>query len=217
MATTKPQPVNPPQVRQFLADAQKKAAAARKTLAIDEEIAHQTAYQAMLKGSLALMLSHGQRPRAQLGQHIAIIDFARRRLDPAHAPLLDLFDRMRRKRNTVFYDIAIISDVEAEEAVRAAGTTCGSSPPTSKHEFREPVACRESVKRPQTARPRNPLKTSGKQPSRSLQSISRVLLTSIQNENERSMHSSIPEASCAAPVDQLNHRCAHFLPHSGWE
>lgn len=66
------------------------------------------------------MLSHGQRPRMQLGHHIAMIEFAEKRLEPALAPLLDLFDRMRRKRNIAFYDIAIISEVEAEDAVRAA-------------------------------------------------------------------------------------------------
>jgi uncharacterized protein (UPF0332 family) len=112
--------VNPAQVRQFLADAQKKAAVARKNLSIDEESAYQIAYQAMLKGSLALMLSHGQRPRVQLGHHIAIIEFAQRRLDPSLAPSFALFDRMRRKRNDAFYDLALISDVEAEEAVKAA-------------------------------------------------------------------------------------------------
>lgn len=120
MATTKPQPVNPDQVKQFLADARKKAAAARKNLAIDEETAHQTAYEAILKASLALMLSHGQRPRAQLGHHIAILEFAQKHLDPALALTFDLFDRMRRKRNLAFYDIAVISEVEAEEAVRTA-------------------------------------------------------------------------------------------------
>jgi uncharacterized protein (UPF0332 family) len=120
MATTKPQPVNPKQVKQFLADARKKGAAARKTLNIDEETAYQTAYQAMLKASLALMLSHGQRPRVQLGHHAAIIEFARTHLDPALGPLISLFDRMRRKRNIAFYDIAIISEVEAEDAVRVA-------------------------------------------------------------------------------------------------
>jgi predicted peptidase len=81
--TTKPQQIDPKQVRQFLADAKKKAVAARKNLVIDEETAYQIAYQAMLKASLALMLkaslalmlSHGQRPRVQLGHHIAIIEF----------------------------------------------------------------------------------------------------------------------------------------------
>jgi hypothetical protein len=53
MTTTKPQKIDPKQVRQFLADAQKKIVAARKNLVIDEETAYQTAYQAMLKASLA--------------------------------------------------------------------------------------------------------------------------------------------------------------------
>lgn len=105
-AGTKPQRVNPKQVEQFLADAHKKASAARKNLAIDEETAYQTAYQAMIKGSLALMLSYGQRPRLQLGHHIAIIEFAQRKLAPSFAPTFALFDRMRRKRNDAFYDIA---------------------------------------------------------------------------------------------------------------
>ena len=41
--TTKPQPVQPRQVKQFLADAKKKAATARRNLAIDEETACQIA------------------------------------------------------------------------------------------------------------------------------------------------------------------------------
>ena len=117
---TKPQRANPKQVRAYLADAAKKAASARKNLAIDPEIAYQVAYESMLKASLALMLSHGQRPRVQLGHHIAIIEFARKNFTPALASTFDLFDRMRRKRNAAFYDIALISETEAKEAVRAA-------------------------------------------------------------------------------------------------
>ena len=119
MTTTKPQKTDPKQARQFLADAQKKIVAARKNLVIDEETAYQTAYQAMLKASLALMLSHGQRPRVQLGHHIAIIEFAQKHLDPKLAALFALFDRMRRKRNEAFYDIAVIGDEEAVDAVVA--------------------------------------------------------------------------------------------------
>jgi uncharacterized protein (UPF0332 family) len=120
MIKTKPQNVDPKQVKLFLADARKKAAAARKNLAIDEETAYQTAYQAMLKGSLALMLSHGQRPRVQLGHHVAIIEFAQQHLDPSLAATFALFDRMRRKRNDAFYEVAVISGVEAVDAVEAA-------------------------------------------------------------------------------------------------
>jgi uncharacterized protein (UPF0332 family) len=120
MTTTRPQKIDIKQVRLFLSDAQKKAMAARKNLAIDEETAYQTAYQAMLKASLALMLSHGQRPRVQLGHHVAIIEFAQKHLDKTHAALFALFDRMRRKRNEAFYDIALIGDEEAVDAVVAA-------------------------------------------------------------------------------------------------
>jgi ParB-like chromosome segregation protein Spo0J len=120
MKRTKPQRVDPQQVKQFLADAQKKTSNARKNLAIDAEIAYQIAYEAMLKASLVLMLSHGERPRVQLGHHIAIIEFAQQHLDPSLEAIFALFDRMRRKRNDAFYAIAIISDTEAEEAVQAA-------------------------------------------------------------------------------------------------
>jgi uncharacterized protein (UPF0332 family) len=118
--TTKPQRIDPRQVKQFLADAARKTIAARKNLAIDGETAYQTAYQAMLKASLALMLSRGQRPRVQLGHHIAIIEFAQKHLDPGLIATFALFDRMRRKRNDALYDVALIGDAEAEEAVRTA-------------------------------------------------------------------------------------------------
>jgi uncharacterized protein (UPF0332 family) len=101
----------------FFADAQKRAATARKNLVIDAETAYEIAYEAMIKGSLALMLSHGQRPRKQLGHHIAIIEFARKNLLGCPTTTFVLFDRMRRKRNDAFYDVAIISDTEAQEAV----------------------------------------------------------------------------------------------------
>lgn len=120
MSKTKPQKTDPKQVMQFLADAARKAEAARKNLSIDEETAYQTAYQAMLKASLALMLSHGQRPRVQLGHHIAIIEFAQQHLDPSASGIFALFDHMRRKRNDAFYDIALIGGTEAEEAVALA-------------------------------------------------------------------------------------------------
>ena len=117
---TRSQTVNAKQVRQFLADAQKRVVTARKNLVIDTEAAFQIAYEAMIKGSLALMLSHGQRPRKQLGHHIAIIEFAEKHLTTAKPGIFHLFDRMRRKRNDAFYDVTIVSDTEATEAVATA-------------------------------------------------------------------------------------------------
>ena len=120
MSKTKLQHINPKQVKQFFADAQKRITAARKNLAIDAETAYEIAYEAMIKGSLALMLSQGQRPRKQLGHHIAIIEFAQKNLPGCPATTFTLFDRMRRKRNDAFYDVTIISDTEAQEAVSTA-------------------------------------------------------------------------------------------------
>ena len=125
MNKTKPQRIDPKQVKQFFAGAQKRTSAARKNLAIDAETAYQIAYEAMIKGSLALMLSHGQRPRKQLGHHIAIIEFAQKNLSGCPAGTFALFDRMRRKRNDAFYDIALVSDTEAQEAVAAAEAYLG--------------------------------------------------------------------------------------------
>src|SRR4051794_1951789 len=49
MNKSKSQKADPTQVKMFLADAHKKAAAARKSLHIDAETAYQIAYEAMLK------------------------------------------------------------------------------------------------------------------------------------------------------------------------
>ena len=46
---------------------------------------------------------------------------------------------MRRKRNDAFYDVAIISDTDAEEAVSTQSNSCGLLRLISKKEFREPA------------------------------------------------------------------------------
>ena len=104
MKKIKPHTVDWPQIDRFLQSAEKKLASAHKILAFDEEASLQQAYEAMLKASLGFMFSHGWRARSQPGHHIAIIDFVRTRLDKKHAALLLVFDRLRRKRNTVLYD-----------------------------------------------------------------------------------------------------------------
>ena len=117
---TKPQSVNPKQVRDFYAGAQRKLAAARSVLPIDEEAAHEIAYESMLKATIALMLSYGQRLRSGPGHHEAAIQFAQSKLDKAHSTLIHAFDSMRRKRNQTLYDVAITTRTEAEHAVEAA-------------------------------------------------------------------------------------------------
>lgn len=117
---TKPQKINPKQIADFQKSAAKKLSTSRKTMNIDEEAAYQIAYEAMVKASLAFMLAHGQRIRSQLGHHVAIIEFCEQHLDAKHAPLLHSLDRMRRKRNQAFYDVGMITQTEAESAIKTA-------------------------------------------------------------------------------------------------
>jgi hypothetical protein len=102
MNKTKPQRTDPKQIKQFFADAQKRAVAARKNLAIDPETAYQIAYEAMVKASLSLMLSHGQRPRKQLGHHIALIEFAQWHLPALLLGLLHCSTACEENATTLF-------------------------------------------------------------------------------------------------------------------
>ena len=121
MKKLKPHAVDWAQIDRFLASADKKLASARKILAFDEEACLQQAYEAMLKGSLGFMFSHGFRARSQPGHHIAIIEFVRARFVKKHAALLTVFDRMRRKRNMALYDdTGFVSRHDAEQALEAA-------------------------------------------------------------------------------------------------
>jgi uncharacterized protein (UPF0332 family) len=117
-----PHAVDGAQIERFLASAEKKLASAHKMLAFDEEACLQQAYEAMLKASLGFIFSHGFRARSQPGQHIAIIEFVRSRIDKKHAGLLIVFDRLRRKRNMALYeDTGFVSQHDAEQALESAG------------------------------------------------------------------------------------------------
>ncbi|HLJ26878.1 MAG TPA: hypothetical protein VKY85_09225 [Candidatus Angelobacter sp.] len=120
MSKTRPQKVNPKQIEAFQKSAARKLVAARKTLQIDEEASYEIAYEAMIKASLAFILAHGQRVRSQIGHHMAIIEFCELHLGPKHSSLLQILDRMRRKRNQMFYDVGSITQLEAKNAVDAA-------------------------------------------------------------------------------------------------
>jgi hypothetical protein len=75
----------------------------------------------MLKASLGLMFSRGYRARSQPGHHIAIVDFVRGHIDKKHAGLVTVFDRLRRKRNSAFYDdTGFVSHRDAEQPLEAA-------------------------------------------------------------------------------------------------
>jgi uncharacterized protein (UPF0332 family) len=119
----KPQQIDFGQIARFLAGAEKKLAAAKKTLEIDEEASYQLAYEAMLKASLGLMLSFGVRPRSLPGHHVTIIEFAGEKLGKEFRGLISMFNRMRRKRNQAIYEVTgLISKDEARQALETAAT-----------------------------------------------------------------------------------------------
>jgi len=121
MRKLKPQQADFEQIRRFIVSAEKKLAAARKNLAIDEEAAYELAYGAMLKASVGFMLSFGVRPRSLPGHHVTIIEFAARNLSKEHQAQFAMFDRMRRKRHQAMYDVTgFVSKREAEDAIEAA-------------------------------------------------------------------------------------------------
>ena len=122
MKKLRPHVVDWAQINRFLASAEKKLASAHRILDFDEEACLQQAYEAMLKASLGFMFSYGFRARSQPGHHIAIIDFVRARVDKKDAPLLTVFDRLRRKRNMALYDdTGFISRSEALQVLQSAG------------------------------------------------------------------------------------------------
>lgn len=121
MKKLKRQNVDFAQIGRFIASAEKKLAAAKKTLTIDEEACYQLAYEAMLKASLGFMLSFGLRPRSLPGHHVAIIEFAEEHLGREFKSLIAMFNRMRRKRHEAIYDVTgLISTHEAKESLETA-------------------------------------------------------------------------------------------------
>ena len=88
---------------------------------MDEETCYELAYEAMLKASLGLILSHGLRPRSLPGHHVAVIEFAGKHLGEGRKSLIAMFDRMRRKRHAAVYDVTgLITQHEAGQAVATA-------------------------------------------------------------------------------------------------
>jgi len=78
------------------------------------------AYNSMLQASRALMFFYGYRPSGEK-QHISVVRFAETILGDEFKKEIATFDRLRRKRHTIVYDIAgSISEYEAEFAVKSA-------------------------------------------------------------------------------------------------
>jgi len=113
--------INFEQIKGFMDSASEKIGKAKKILSVDEQIAFQAAYDAMLRVSLAFMLSFGKRARNGVGHHKIIIDFVSKKLGSEYKNIIRTFDLMRRKRNEAIYEpISSISEKEAKESLVVA-------------------------------------------------------------------------------------------------
>ncbi len=92
---------------------------ARKLLEEDLDWAFNVAYNAILQTAKAWMLSNGYRPVGG-SQHRTVVDFAMLTLREGFEEV-ELFDRMRKKRNRAVYgEAGIVSEFEAKSAVDSA-------------------------------------------------------------------------------------------------
>lgn len=113
---------DPDQIKNVMGIAESNIKSARKVLEIKEwELAHNTAYNAMLQASRALMFAKGYRPMSQ-EHHVAVISFVQvvysAKFD---RELLKAFDNARKRRNESWYDqVGSISPQQAEKLVRMA-------------------------------------------------------------------------------------------------
>lgn len=78
------------------------------------------AYEAMLKASLALMRASGFRPRTQLGHHRTLVTFATEVLGNRFSSLTATYERMRKKRNQLIYNVTTVTRTEADAAAEVA-------------------------------------------------------------------------------------------------
>jgi len=117
----KDEAVNWIQIQRFLESATVKLKKAEKVVPIDEQTGFQMAYDAMLRGSLAFMLSLGKRPRSSVGHHKVIVEFVGSMFGAQYHSLMKSFDIMRRKRNEAIYEpVSTITEKEAIDAIDTA-------------------------------------------------------------------------------------------------
>jgi uncharacterized protein (UPF0332 family) len=113
------------QIEKQIVRAKKDLDTARMLLAKDSEWAATIAYQAMLRTGRALLFSSGYLP-ADGGQHRTVVELTHQLLGKNYAVLVERFEKMRRKRNTFFYESDPFGTLtEAESALKAAPQLAG--------------------------------------------------------------------------------------------
>lgn len=119
-STVKKQTTNFSQVNKILQKSYNSIRSAEKTIKIDVESCFTLSYEAMLKTTLALMLSQGFRPRVQLGHHVTLVNFSKHILGHKFSSITSTYNKMRQKRNKLIYDIDSVSRTEANLSLSTA-------------------------------------------------------------------------------------------------
>jgi len=91
------------QIEKMMKIADKKLRVARKLLSIDEGVAYETAYTAMLHAARAFVFIKGYRPTTNF-QHKTIVAFTAHFLGDEYKALTERFDYMRKNRNNFIYE-----------------------------------------------------------------------------------------------------------------
>lgn len=108
------------QVSTLIEQARKDLATARATGSIDREWAYLIAYEAMARAARALVRAEGLRPRGRDPQR-TIVQIVGMILGPEERPLVNAFDRMRRKSQVLLEEPGTpVSRYEVEGALREA-------------------------------------------------------------------------------------------------
>jgi uncharacterized protein (UPF0332 family) len=109
------------QVQEHLKLAERDIKTSQKIIAEDWDWAFSIAYNAILQAGRTLMFYKGYRPTSGEGAHLAVVQFAEVTFGETFENEISLFDKMRRKRHKVIYDVAgIISQHEARQAFKFA-------------------------------------------------------------------------------------------------
>jgi uncharacterized protein (UPF0332 family) len=113
---------DPEQIKNEMEIAKSNAKSARRILQIEEwEIAHNTAYNAMLQAARALMFAKGYRPMSQ-EHHVAVISFMQAVYSAKlGSQSIKALDNARKRRNESWYDrVGSISPEQARNLVETA-------------------------------------------------------------------------------------------------
>lgn len=93
---------------------------ARTIFPKDKVGAYRSAYDAMLQAGIALILSHGLRPKVR-NFHKTVVECVEILVGDKYVSIIKQFDQMRKNRHELIYDVGTISRSEAEDAVKTAG------------------------------------------------------------------------------------------------